>query len=71
MQPTAARSRLRMILRVGAPLLVLALAASGCLLPPAPVTEEVIRSAAIWLRVDKVSTPSSIPWNPIRPNQLP
>jgi cytochrome c oxidase subunit II len=39
MQPTAARSRLRTILRVGAPLLVLALAASGCLLPPDPVTE--------------------------------
>ena len=29
-----------MILRVGAPLLVLALAASGCLLPPDPVTED-------------------------------
>lgn len=40
MQPTAARSRLRTILRVGAPLLVLALAASGCLLPPDPVTED-------------------------------
>ena len=40
MQPTAARSRLRTILRVGAPLFVLALAASGCLLPPDPVTED-------------------------------
>ena len=40
MQPTAARSRLRTILRVGVPLLVLALAASGCLLPPDPVTED-------------------------------
>lgn len=40
MQPTAARSRLRTILRVGAPLLVLAFAASGCLLPPDPVTED-------------------------------
>ena len=39
MQPTAARSRSRTKLRVGVPLLVLALAASGCLLPPDPVTE--------------------------------
>jgi cytochrome c oxidase subunit 2 len=39
MQPTAARSRLRTIVRIGAPMLVLALAASGCLLPPDPATE--------------------------------
>lgn len=40
MQPPAARSRLWTILRTGVPLLVLALAASGCLLPPDPVTED-------------------------------
>lgn len=40
MQLPAARSRLRTILRAGVPLLVLALAASGCLLPPDPVTED-------------------------------
>ncbi len=39
MQPTAVRARLRRILRVGAPLLLIALLASGCLLPPDPATE--------------------------------
>lgn len=38
MQPTAPRSRLRTILRVGAPLLLIVLLA-GCLLPPEPRTE--------------------------------
>lgn len=38
MQSTAPRSRLRTILRVGAPLLLIALLA-GCLLPPEPRTE--------------------------------
>ncbi len=38
MQRTVARSRLRTMLRVGAPLLLIALL-SGCLLPPEPVTE--------------------------------
>jgi cytochrome c oxidase subunit II len=40
MQLSAARSRLRSVLRVGAPLVVLALLASGCLLPPQPATEQ-------------------------------
>ena len=39
MQRTAARSRLRSIIRTGLPLVILATAASGCLLPPEPVTE--------------------------------
>jgi cytochrome c oxidase subunit 2 len=39
MQQTAARSPLRSILRTGLPLVVLAIGASGCLLPPQPVTE--------------------------------
>ena len=39
MQPTAVRSRLRTILRTGTPLVLLALLASGCLLPPDPSTE--------------------------------
>ena len=38
MQRTVARSRLRSILRVGAPLLLIGLLA-GCMLPPDPVTE--------------------------------
>lgn len=38
MQPTAPRSRLRTVLRVGVPLLLIALLA-GCLLPPEPRTE--------------------------------
>ncbi len=39
MQRTAARFRLRSVLRTGLPLLILALIAGGCLLPPEPVTE--------------------------------
>jgi cytochrome c oxidase subunit 2 len=39
MQRTVARSRLRRILRTGVPLVALAILASGCLLPPQPVTE--------------------------------
>ena len=39
MQPTAARSRLRSILSRGLPLGILALAVSGCLLPPQPKTD--------------------------------
>ena len=38
MQPTAPRSRVRTILRIGAPLLLIVLLA-GCLLPPEPRTE--------------------------------
>jgi cytochrome c oxidase subunit 2 len=38
MQPTASRSRLRGVLRVGVPLLLIALL-GGCLLPPEPKTE--------------------------------
>ncbi|MEO7295854.1 MAG: cytochrome c oxidase subunit II [Candidatus Limnocylindria bacterium] len=38
MQRTVAKSRLRKILRIGAPLLVIGLLA-GCLMPPEPVTE--------------------------------
>ena len=39
MQPTAVTIRLRTFLRSGLLLLILALAASGCMLPPEPVTE--------------------------------
>jgi cytochrome c oxidase subunit 2 len=39
MQRTAARSRLHPMFRVGLPLVLLAVAASGCLLPPQPVTD--------------------------------
>ena len=39
MQPTAVRSRLRTILRTGTPLVLIALLASGCLMPPEPGTE--------------------------------
>jgi cytochrome c oxidase subunit II len=39
MQRTAARSRLRSILHAGVPLGILALAVSGCLLPPQPKTD--------------------------------
>ncbi len=39
MQRTAARSRLRSILHVGLPLGILAIAVSGCLLPPQPKTD--------------------------------
>src|SRR5918997_4604595 len=39
MQRTAARFPMRRVLRVGLPLLLLSLAASGCLLPPDPATE--------------------------------
>lgn len=39
MQASAARSRLRAKLRGGLPILVVALLASGCMLPPEPVTD--------------------------------
>ena len=39
MQAPVVRSRLRGMLRVGVPLILIALVASGCLLPPDPVTD--------------------------------
>jgi cytochrome c oxidase subunit 2 len=39
MQRPVARPRLRTVIRVGVPLLLVAVLASGCLLPPEPVTE--------------------------------
>jgi cytochrome c oxidase subunit II len=39
MQPPVVRSRVRTLLRIGIPLLLIAMTASGCLLPPDPATD--------------------------------